>query len=207
MRNPFRRSGKEKKTMNNENVKPEGINENENTQTQEPESTDTTASATETPADERSMLEAELDLLRTEHQALHDKHLRLYAEFDNFRKRTAKERLELLQFAGENTIQAVLPVLDDLNRAITNNENVEDISAVRDGVKLIHQKLHHILSSQGLKQINVKKGDPFDTDKHEAITKAPAQEEKLKGAVIDVVENGYTLHEKMIRYAKVVVGE
>ncbi len=194
--------------MNNEKVTPqEGTEEEPRMHTQEAETPDTSASATENPASETSTLEGELDILRTEHQALHDKHLRLYAEFDNFRKRTAKERLDLLQFAGENTLQAVLPVLDDMSRAITNNEKASDIEAVKEGMKLIHQKLHHILVAQGLKQIHVKKGDPFDTDKHEAITKAPAESEKLKGTVIDVVESGYTLHDKVIRYAKVVVGE
>lgn len=194
--------------MNNENVKPEErAHEGAGTHIQEQESPDTTASATEKPIDEPSTLEGELDILRTEHQALHDKHLRLYAEFDNFRKRTAKERLDLIQFAGENTLQAVLPVLDDMGRAITSNEKAEDINVVREGIKLIHQKLHHILVSQGLKQMNVKKGDAFNTDMHEAVTKAPAENEKLKGAVIDVIENGYTLHDKVVRYAKVVVGE
>jgi molecular chaperone GrpE len=207
MRNPFRRSGKEKKTMNNENVKHDDSAEGPQMHAQEAESTDTSASATEPTGNDISTLEGELDILRTEHQALHDKHLRLFAEFDNFRKRTAKERLELVQFAGENILQAVLPVLDDMDRAIANNEQSKDIASVKEGMKLIHQKFQHILNSQGLKPINVKKGDAFDTDKHEAITKAPAENEKLKGAVIDVVETGYMLNDKVIRYAKVVVGE
>lgn len=193
--------------MNNENVKhEEGMEDRPEMHTQEVDSPDTADSATEAAGDQ-STPEGELDILRTEHQALHDKHLRLYAEFDNFRKRTAKERSELLQFAGENTLQAVLPVLDDMGRAIANNELSEDIASVKEGVKLIHQKFHNILVAQGLKPMKVKKGDPFDTDMHEAITKAPAESEKLKGAVIDVVESGYMLHDKVIRYAKVVVGE
>ena len=153
-----------------------------------------------------STLEGELDVLRTEHQALHDKHVRLYAEFDNFRKRTARERLELIQTAGEGTLKTILPVLDDLERAVANNEKVEDIAAVREGVKLIQQKLLHILAGQGLKAMDDPKGQPFDTDRHEAITNAPAPSDDLKGKVIDVVEPGYTLNDKVIRYAKVVVG-
>lgn len=150
---------------------------------------------------------AELEVQRIEHQALHDKYVRLFAEFDNFRKRTAKERLELIQFAGERTLQAILPILDDLERAVVNNEKVNDIEAVKKGVALIQQKLTTILSAQGLKPMPDAKGQPFDTDHHEAITKAPAPSPELKGRVIDVVENGYTLHDKVIRYAKVVVGE
>jgi molecular chaperone GrpE len=166
-----------------------------------------TAPAAEPSPEEVAALRAEVEILRTEHQALHDKHVRLYAEFDNHRKRTAKERLELLQFAGEAVLKAVLPVLDDLERAIANNEKLEDPSAIREGTRLIHQKLLHILAAQGLKPMPDAKGQPFDTDRHEAITKAPAPTPDLKGHVIDVVENGYTLHDKVVRYAKVVVGE
>src|SRR5690606_11091091 len=124
-----------------------------------------------------------------------------------FRERTARERLDLIQFAGENTLKEELPVLDDLDRAIKNNETLSDPAAMMEGIKLIQQKLQHQLATQGLKRMQVKKGDAFDTDKHEAITKAPAESDKLKGAVIDVIEDGYLLQEKVIRYAKVVVGE
>ena len=150
---------------------------------------------------------AELDLLRAEHQATHDKHLRLFAEFDNFRKRTAKEKLELLQFGGESTLRSILPVLDDLDRAVVNNDTVQDLAAMREGFRLIQQKLQSTLSAQGLKVLPDPKGEFFDTDKHEAITKAPAPTPDLKGKVLEVVENGYTLNDKVIRYAKVVVGE
>lgn len=193
----------EKETVKNEPVAAE---------TPEQPAIDTPGPATaDTPSEpERTELEtlrAELDLLRAEHQAVHDKHIRLFAEFDNFRKRTAKERLELMQYAGENTLKAVAPVMDDLTRAVANNENVDDVAAVREGVKLIHQKLQNVLAGQGLKAMPDAKGEPFDTDRHEAITKAPAPTPDLKGKVLDVIENGYTLHDKVIRYAKVVVGE
>ncbi len=166
-----------------------------------------TKKGVDTPRQENIDAEAELDILRTEHQALHDKHLRLFAEFDNFRKRTARERIELLQHAGESTLKAILPVLDDMARAIANNEAVQEATPIKEGMQLIHQKMLHVLGSQGLKPMEVKKGDAFDTDRHEAITQAPAETPELKGAVIDVVENGYTLHDKVIRFAKVVVGE
>ena len=138
---------------------------------------------------------------------LRDKWLRLNADLDNFRKRTAKEKLDMLQFAGENMLKNMLPVMDDMERAIANNAATDEIAVVKEGFHLIHAKLLHILGSQGVKPLPDAKGQPFDTDVHEAITKAPAPSADLKGRVIDVVENGYTLHDKVIRYAKVVVGE
>jgi molecular chaperone GrpE len=209
LKNPFRRGPKPNKPMDTDHTsKAEQENATADTMQHDAPSPDTT-DATEVQSDSQSdvTLQAELDVLRTEHQALHDKHVRLFAEFDNFRKRSAKERLELIQFAGENTLKAVLPVVDDFDRAMANNEKVDDIEAVKEGLKLIHHKLLHILASQGLKPMEKVLGEPFDTDRHEAITKAPAPNEKMKGKVIDVVENGYTLHDKVIRYAKVVVGE
>lgn len=208
LKNPFRRIEKDKSAMENEPLKneqtPLETAERPMTEGQRPASADTTSA---TDAGELETLKAELDLLRTEHQAVHDKHIRLFAEFDNYRKRTAKERLELIQYAGENTLKAVLPVLDDMDRAMANNDRLEDLNAIREGLKLIHQKMQHVLSMQGLKVMPDAKGESFDTDKHEAITKAPAPTPDLRGKVLDVVENGYTLHDKVIRYAKVVVGE
>ena len=152
-------------------------------------------------------LNDELSAARAESTDMRDKWLRLNADFDNFRKRTAKEKLDMLQFAGENTLKNMIPVLDDMERAIANNDRTEDIAVVKEGFHLIHTKLLHILGSQGVKPMENAIGGPFDTDRHEAITKAPAPSKDLKGKVIDVVENGYTLHDKVIRYAKVVVGE
>lgn len=194
--------------MENETVK----NETNHAPNPEPAANEAAATATADTASapertEAETLKAELDLLRAEHQAIHDKHIRLFAEFDNFRKRTAKERLELMQYAGENTLNAVLPVLDDMDRAIANNDKVDDINAIREGFKLIHQKMMHVLAAQGLKPMPDARGEAFDTDRHEAITKAPAPAPDLKGKVADVIEKGYTLHDKVIRYAKVVVGE
>mgnify|MGYP002738209549 CR=1 FL=1 len=107
---------------------------------------------------------------RAEVADLKDKWLRLNAEFDNFRKRTAKEKLEMLQFAGENTVKNILPVLDDMERAIANNAQVEDVAVMREGFHLVYNKLMHILGSQGVRPMAGEKGQPFDTDRHEAIT-------------------------------------
>ena len=155
---------------------------------------------------EMERLRAELDVQKTEHQALHDKYVRLFAEFDNFRKRTAKERMDLVQNAGADTLRSVLPVLDDLKRAMANNESADDLASVKEGFGLIDHKLRTILQAQGLQPMD-SSGKPFDPDWHEAITKAPAPSDDLKGKVIDVLEDGYTLHGKVLRYAKVVVGE
>jgi len=152
-------------------------------------------------------LQAQLDAAQAEVTELKDRWLRLNAEFDNFRKRGAKERMELIQFAGENVLKNVIPVVDDMERAIANNAKTEDVAVVKEGFHLIHSKLLHILGAQGVKPLQTKQGDAFDVDHHEAITKAPAPSPALKGRVIDVIENGYTLHDKVIRYAKVVVGE
>lgn len=156
--------------------------------------------------EEGAML-AELDTLKEELATMKDKYLRLNAEFDNFRKRTAREKLELIQFAGENALKNMLPALDDMERAMANNSSTDDIAVVKEGFHLIHSKLQHILGSQGLKAMEDGPGAEFNTDRHEAITKAPAPSADLKGKVIDVVEKGYTLHDKVVRYAKVVVGE
>lgn len=208
LKNPFRRTEKEKPAMDNQTLKNE-TNAVEATEQAEaaPLGPDSAATASATEQSELETMRAELDLLRAENVAIHDKHIRLFAEFDNYRKRTAKERLELMQFAGENTLKTILPVLDDMERAIANNDKVEDLQAIREGARLISQKMQHLLGTQGLKPMPDPRGEVFDTDKHEAITQVPAPSPDLKGKVLDVIENGYTLHDKVIRYAKVVVGE
>ncbi|HEU4718522.1 MAG TPA: nucleotide exchange factor GrpE [Bacteroidia bacterium] len=136
---------------------------------------------------------------------LNDKYLRLYSEFDNFRKRTAKERVEILSMAGADMIKSLLPVIDDFERALRNNEKATDVAAVNEGVNLIAQKFRSILASKGLEPLE-SLGKPFDVDMHEAITNIPAPSEELKGKVVDEVEKGYMLNGKVIRFAKVVVG-
>ena len=143
--------------------------------------------------------------LQQENAALNDKYLRLFAEFDNFKRRTQKERIELLQTAGKDVIVSLLPVLDDFDRANKAMETAADVSSVKEGIALVHNKLKSILGQKGLKEIE-SINTVFDTDNHEAITKIPAPNEELKGKVIDELEKGYTLNDKVIRFAKVVVG-
>jgi molecular chaperone GrpE len=134
-----------------------------------------------------------------------DKYLRLFAEFDNFRRRTTKERAELLQTAGRETIVALLPVMDDFERALKSIDNATDINAVKTGVDLIYNKLSNTLSQKGLKPMEAI-GQPFDADLHEAITNVPAPTDDLKDKVIDEMEKGYYLGDKVVRFAKVIVG-
>ena len=155
---------------------------------------------------ELEQVRAELDAQKAEHAAMHDKYVRLHAEFDNFRKRTAKERMELLLSAGAETVKSILPVLDDMERAIAHNAEVSDIQAVKQGFELIHQKFSNILLAHGVKAMQAK-GQPFDPELQEAISTVPSPDPALKGKVLDVVENGYTINDKVLRYAKVVVGE
>ena len=131
---------------------------------------------------------------------LNDKHLRLFAEFENFKKRTAKERMDLYKTAGESVLTALLPVLDDFERSIKANKKQKD-----EGVVLIYNKLKSILETKGLKAMEDPIGQELNTDYHEAITNIPAPSDDMKGKIIDVVEKGYFLNEKVIRYAKVVV--
>jgi len=135
-----------------------------------------------------------------------DKYIRLYSEFENYRKRTAKEKIDIITNASENLLKEILPVLDDFERAITNNKEVKEAKTIKEGFELIHNKLYKTLTNQGLKPMDALHKE-FDPDIHEAITKVPAPKKKLKGKIIDVIEKGYTINDKVIRFAKVVIGE
>lgn len=135
-----------------------------------------------------------------------DKFLRLSAEFDNYRKRTMKEKAELILNGSEKSISSILPVVDDFERALKNMETATDVAAVREGVELIYNKFMSVLEKNGVKVIETKE-QPLDTDYHEAIAVIPAPEEVLKGKILDCVQTGYILNDKVIRHAKVVVGE
>ncbi len=137
---------------------------------------------------------------------LQDRYVRLMAEFDNFRKRSLKERMELLKSAGEDVLINILPVIDDFERGLNAIEKSSDIEAVKKGIELIYNKFKDFLTQRGVKEIDARNQD-FNVDVHEAITKIPAPEENLKGKVVDVVQKGYYLNDKVIRYAKVVIGE
>ncbi|MBT3241520.1 MAG: nucleotide exchange factor GrpE [Bacteroidetes bacterium] len=137
---------------------------------------------------------------------IHDRYLRLSAEYDNYRKRTLKEKMELTKTGGEQVLINILPVIDNLERAIGSVKEAKDVSAMKEGIELIYNKFVEYLSQNGVKEI-AGIGEAFDTDKHEAITKIPAPSKELKGKVVDVIEKGYYLHDKIIRYSKVVIGE
>lgn len=135
-----------------------------------------------------------------------DKHIRLFAEFENYKKRTAKERIDLFKTANQEVLQSLLPVLDDFDRALAEIKKSGDDSLVK-GVELIHEKLKNTLVSKGLEEVEVRAGDPFNADYAEAITQIPAPSDKLKGKIVDVLEKGYKLGDKIIRFPKVVIGQ
>jgi molecular chaperone GrpE len=137
---------------------------------------------------------------------LQDRYLRLSAEYDNFRKRTLKEKIELQKSANEGLLVALLTVADDFDRALQSVEEATDVEAVKEGLHLISGKFNGFLQQQGVKEMEAEKKE-FDTDLHEAITKIPAPSKKLKGKVVDVVQKGYYLNDRVLRYAKVVIGE
>ena len=150
-------------------------------------------------------IEEQLDAAKKEIEELNDKLLRKIAEFDNYRKRTLKEKTELILNGGEKTIVSILPVIDDMERALKNMKNADNVAAVLEGVELIYKKFMDILGKQGVSVIETKDAD-FDVDIHEAIAQLPAPTEELKGKVMDCTLTGYKLNDKVIRHAQVVVG-
>jgi len=144
--------------------------------------------------------------LQEDLQTEKDKFLRLFAEFENYKKRTSKERIDLFKTASEDVMLAILPVLDDFERALSHIEEDKEAEELRKGVHLIYQKLLTSLEKKGLEAIKVEKGAPFNADDHEAVTQIPAPTEELKGKIIDVIEKGYALGDKVIRFPKVVIG-
>ena len=144
--------------------------------------------------------------LQKKYDELNDRYLRLMAEFDNYRKRTLKEKMDLTKYAEEDVIKGILPVVDNMERAIKSLESATDLNAVKEGIDLIYKKFMEFLEKRGIKEIEALNKE-LDTDLHEAVTKFAAPSDDLKGKIIDVIEKGYYLHDKVIRYAKVVVGE
>jgi molecular chaperone GrpE len=156
--------------------------------------------------DIKSEEEGALEKLQDELSEAKDKYLRLYSEYDNYRRRTAKEKLEMIQTANENLMVTLLPILDDFERAEGSLTDLEETKAVKEGLTLISQKFIGLLQQKGLKQMDTSVGADFDADLHEAITQIPAPKPKLKGKIVDTVEKGYYLGEKVIRHARVVIG-
>jgi len=173
--------------------------EQEEVKDQEPTNESAEQEISAEPADELSLLKEELAVWK-------DKYLRLYADFDNFRKNKIKERAELILTAGSDVISSLLPVLDDFDRAMAATEQINDLGAFKEGMKLVNHKLLNNLESKGLKMMDANSA-PFNTDLHEAVSNITAPEVAMKGKVVDVLEKGYYLHDKVLRYAKVVVGQ
>ena len=194
---------------NKEQKETENIINNDTDNTQQVPENDTPLEQDAEVINEDSKSDAEADKLAealTEIESLKDKYLRQVAEFDNYRKRTLKEKTELILNGGEKVLSALLPVLDDLDRAMQNIEKSNDVETLKEGVTLIIDKLTKILQGQGLQKMDTV-GKEFDTDFHEAVALIPAPEEAQKNHVIDCVQPGYMLNEKVIRHAKVVVGQ
>ena len=165
-----------------------------------------TSQENEAPLTEEEKLAQELEKANEQIEEQKDKYLRLSAEFDNYRKRTMKEKAELILNGGEKSISSILPIVDDFERALKNMETATDVAAVKEGVELIYNKFMSVLGQNGVKVIETKE-QPLDTAYHEAIAVIPAPNEALKGKILDCVQTGYILNDKVIRHAKVVVGE
>ena len=176
------------------------------TQTEETNSAENAGEEKETEISEEEKIAKELEETKQALEDYKDKYLRLSAEFDNYRKRTMKEKAELIKNGGEKAISAILPILDDLERALQNMQKADDVKAMYEGIDLIHQKFLKNLGHEGLEKMNPV-GEAFDTDFHEAIALVPAPEEAQKGKVLDCVQTGYKLNDKVIRHAKVAVAE
>lgn len=190
----------------NSNEEMETSSNNENTNNEEVTNLQQEQSnATEEAAASDNMTD-DLEALQKKYNELNDSHLRLRAEFDNYRKRTLREKTDLIKNGGESALTHLLPVIDDFERALQNIRTAEDVKAVGEGVELIYNKFITYLSQQGVKTIEAI-GKTFDTEMFEAIATIPAPEASLKGKVVDCVQTGYTLNDKVIRHAKVVVGE
>jgi molecular chaperone GrpE len=174
-------------------------------ETQETQTSEATKTP-ETPEEAADQIVDEMELMAQKCVELNDKNLRLMAEFDNYRKRTMKERVDLLKTASEKVLVDMLPLVDDFERGLKAMETSEDVQAVKDGVDLIYSKFIAFLAQNGVKAIPTE-NEVFDTEFHEAITTFPAPTEDLKGKIVDCVSKGYTMNEKVIRFSKVVVGE
>lgn len=200
-------------TVNGEDLKPENTAEEANRAESDVEDTLGNNNAEEAEKTEENECKTEetadkdpLEAANKEIAALKDKYLRSVAEFENYRKRTLKEKTELILNGGEKVISALLPVVDDMERAIANGNKTEDLKVLREGMELIYAKCIKILESQGVKKIETEDAD-FDTDVHEAIAMVPGMGDDKKGKVIDCVQTGYKLNDKVIRHAKVAVGQ
>ncbi len=195
-------NNKEEEVLNNKDTK--GL-DNGADAADAAENTDKSADVSESD-DKEASDETEIEKANIQIAELSDKYIRLVAEFDNYRKRVMREKAELIKNGGEKIITAILPILDDMERAEANMDKTEDVDAVKEGVSLIIEKFMKLLKHEGLEKMEVV-GKNFDTDFHEAIAMVPGQPDEMKGKVLDCVMNGYMLNDKVIRHAKVVVAQ
>lgn len=199
---------KKEHTENSDQEK-EGLNHSENIESnvENPNTeTDENQKEIDTVSTEDDMSETVEESWEAKFLEMQDRYLRLHAEFDNYRKRTNKERIEIVSTANAGILKDLIPILDDFDRATTFNDTATEIESLKEGFSLIHNKYKGILESKGLKPM-ASKGEVFDSELHEAIANIPAESEDMKGKIIDDVEKGYTLHDKVVRFAKVVVGQ
>lgn len=207
----FGKKEQKQTNTNEQSAKEDMINTEKNSSTENMSDSDTNSAinaeddATQQTTEAQAATNKEEEL-QSQIKDLQDKYIRMMAEFDNFRKRSLKERMELMKSAGEDILVNVLPIMDDFERGLQVMETSTDVEAVKLGVQLIYNKFRDFLTQRGVKEIESLKMD-FNVDLHEAITKIPAPEEGLKGKIVDVVQKGYCLNDKVIRYAKVVIGE
>lgn len=196
--------------MSTENIKNEEkeiqSNETAEQEVEEKKPDEKTEAATDKKSKKKSKDKEKIDELENKLTESEEKYVRLSAEFDNYRKRTLKEKMDLTKSAGEGVLMNILPIIDDFGRAMQSMQDEHEEGAIKDGIELIYNKFNDFLKQNGVKAIG-EKGSEFDTDIHEAVTKIPAPEENLKGKVVDVIQKGYSLNDKVIRFAKVVIGE
>lgn len=202
---------KKKKTSAEEVVTDEPLQENEQAvegvnDTAEADVKDDAEEKAQELADKCEDKEDEITLLKRMWEELNDKHLRLQAEFDNYRRRTLKEKMELTKSAGEGILLNILPVMDDFERALDHVSKADDVESLKEGFGLIYSKFEDFLKRNSVVEIETKDAD-FDTDMHEAITKIPVTEKAMKGKIVDCVQKGYKLNDKVIRFSKVVIGD
>lgn len=190
----------EKETQRDENKNTQNVHQNRQEEVTKEQKEENASLSQE------EQLSQELEKAQKQLEEQKDKYLRLSAEFDNYRKRTMKEKAELILNGAEKSISSILPIVDDFERALKNMEAANDVEAVKEGVELIYNKFINVLGQNGVKAIDTKDKE-LDTDYHEAIAVIPAPTEELKGKILDCVQTGYTLNDKVIRHAKVVVGE
>jgi molecular chaperone GrpE len=194
----------EKEINNTEEQK--DVNEVQQEQTDKETSGKSKSAKSKSSKKKKAQGNKEVEELKTKLDDANDKYLRLSAEYDNYRKRTLKEKMDLVKTGGQDVLVNILPVINDFDRAMKSMDEVTDCKAMKEGIDLIYNKFIEFLKSRGVKEIEAINQD-FDTDLHEALTKIPAPDKKLKGKVVDVIEKGYYLNDKVIRFAKVVVGE